>query len=123
MKNLATCTALSSIVFLSGCHDPRLLATAILGPSGGRIAGPGVALDLPAGALGKDVSISISIATETPKEYALVAPVFHFEPDGLQFDVPVRAELTTTTPGVFGALLWSRPGGQGGYDVVGLADH
>lgn len=95
------------------------LASALIGDEGGRIEAPGLTLEIPAGALGEPIQLSVFEAPSPFPERELLTPVFRFEPDGLTFDAPATVELTIPD-GQAGVVFWSRPDGSG-YELVGLA--
>lgn len=103
---------LSFALALAGCaklpwDDPSLLASARIGPEGGRIEAGDVALDIPAGALGETTEIRIRASEESPEGISLLSSVYRFEPAGLTFSQPVQLthELPDASSGV---LLWTR---------------
>lgn len=68
--------------------------SAVIGASGGTIEAAPVRLEVPAGAVPENASITVSIARDvTPEGYAPVTPVFRFEPEGLTFDKPVKVKI------------------------------
>lgn len=92
---------------------------------GGKIAlADGTELDVPAGALPPGVeTITVSSSTiPAPAEYRTVAPIYVFGPDGTVFLKPVTISFPVTVPGGTNTadltILWSRPRGQPGFDMV-----
>ena len=77
-------------------------ATPITAASGGQVTGTGVTLDIPAGALAADTTITIDIKDKS--KYAdsgnIAVNVFEFGPDGTTFSapVPITLDLYGKTP-------------------------
>lgn len=93
--------------------------------TGGQVAlSDGTRLDIPAGALppGVDTITVTSSTAPAPTEYRTVAPIYVFGPDGTVFLKPVTISFPVTVPaGTSTAdltILWSRPRGQAGFDMV-----
>lgn len=102
---------LLALFVLAACGDglrgERLVAVAVIGTEGGTIEGEGIALDVPAGALARATTIKIS-ATDSPlgEAYVALSPVFRFEPDGLQFAMPVAVRIDAAGADS-GVVLWT----------------
>ncbi len=98
--------------------------THAVGVGGGEIELEGTTLDIPAGALAKDVDITLTSTTEAaPEGYANLSPVFRFEPAGLTFLVPVSARFTlehTSTRGT--TVFWSNSSETAVQNVGGTLD-
>src|SRR2546421_7855492 len=72
-------------------------ASAVIGPGGGMLAvSGGAALEIPAGALAKDTTITISQSSAQAPGGAL-SPVYDFGPDGTTFSKPVTVTFTVPT--------------------------
>ena len=114
------------VLAVSGCTpfpwDPPegFLTSAIIGPEGGRIDGPGVSLDVPAGALDDATEISIHLSSTGPAGYDLHAPVYRFEPDGLEFARPVWVSIEAPEAPLGSVLLWSRARDPSSFEVAGF---
>jgi hypothetical protein len=116
------------LLALAACGDglrgERVVAVAVVGTEGGTIEGEGIALEIPAGALGERTTITISTAETTLDESKVaLSPVFRFEPDGLEFATPVAVRIAA--PGADrGVVLWTEKNGRtfewAGYVTAGV---
>jgi hypothetical protein len=108
-------------LLLAGCAsfpwDQTVLASEIVGPEGGRIEAPGVALEVPAGALTQSEEISI-LAAEAPDERLGFLSFYRFEPDGLVFESPAMIAMAVPEDS-YGAILWTRPGSDTEFQALG----
>jgi hypothetical protein len=89
-----------------------------VGPPGGSVVVAGVRLDIPAGALTADATISIAARAPADFPYQdqleLLTPVFVFQPEGLQFALPVTVTFDPFPSAPDGAtVFWSRAAGGG----------
>jgi hypothetical protein len=117
-----------ALLVCAACGDDlrgeRVVAVAVIGAEGGTIEGNGIALDVPAGALGEATTITISTAaTPLDENYVALSPVFQFEPDGLTFEKPVAVRIAA--PGAeTGVVLWTAKHGRtlewAGYVTAGV---
>jgi hypothetical protein len=80
--------------------------------------GTEVTLDIPAGAVDRATTITISSASDVQLADALGA-IYHFEPAGLVFAEPVAITLALPPGVAAGDVYWSRPNGAEGFDNVG----
>jgi len=80
---------------LAACSDDARapIATAVVGPQGGRLEAPGMSLDIPAGALGESAEISVFVEARSLPGREILSPVLRFEPDGLTFDQPATVSV------------------------------
>ncbi|MFL5312394.1 MAG: hypothetical protein ACJ79H_18320 [Myxococcales bacterium] len=86
-------------------------ASAVIGPSGGMLAmAGGAALEIPAGALAKDTTITIAQVSEQSSGGAL-SPVYEFGPDGTTFSKPVTVTFTVPSGTGAGSVYWTAPQG------------
>lgn len=92
---------------------------------GGSVAlADGTKIEVPPGALPEGVTlISVTSSTEAaPSSYTTYTPSFTFAPDGAVFEKPLTVSFPVTLPSGVGTgdvtVLWSRPAGQPGYDMV-----
>jgi hypothetical protein len=84
------------------------------GPQGGSLTLEGTTLEIPAGALDGNQSISITSTTDVPPSGVTnLSPIYRFGPEGLTFKVPVAIHMSfaggTATP----VIVWSTIGGSG----------
>jgi hypothetical protein len=91
---------------------------AIVGPEGGVLSGQGVTLTIPPGALLEARELSLT-TTEEAAPTAAISPVFRFEPEGLEFELPVHVSVDVADEAV-GTLYWSKQGIDG-FEPAGLA--
>lgn len=91
---------------------------------GGSVAlSDGAEIVVPPGALppGVETITVTSTVTPAPAEYETVSPVYHFEPDGAVFLVPLTVKLPCNLPAGASTddfvVLWSRQRHEG-YDMV-----
>lgn len=106
-----------------GSGETRTVA--IDNATGGAIAlSDGTELKVPAGALPEGVTeISVtSSATPAPAEYKTISPVYEFGPEGAVFLKPLTISFPVSVPAGTSTsdltILWSRPRGQPGFDMV-----
>lgn len=89
--------------------DTPSAVVATVGPAGGFVAGPGVTVAIPPGALGSDVAITVSDDGVPPAGYEVTGKVYRFRPAGLRFAVPV----TVTMPGAAPSrMFWTLEGSE-----------
>jgi len=100
-------------------------AVTIDNTTGGTVAlKDGTTLEVPAGALppGVETITVTSSTTPAPTEYKTVAPIYVFGPEGTVFLKPVTISFPVTVPDGISTsdltILWSRPRGQAGFDMV-----
>jgi len=102
MSRACTIGYLLWLVTAYGCDStevsgPRYGVEGVIGPGGGRVAGPrGTELDVPAGALDEESIVTITEAMEgfpDPRNLELRSPVFAFEPHGTTFATPVTIRI------------------------------
>ncbi len=91
---IAGLTALLLALVVASCASPSTLPT--IGPAGGELRLPGATLTIPAGALDRDVAISIERLDEGVVEPAVALPgtVLRFGPAGLTFLTPVTLTVS-----------------------------
>jgi len=113
------------VVLLAACGtqgpeggDPSGASSSKLGATGGVIELAGdVKLEVPAGALGTEETISISQSdSAAPAEHVPLSPLFDFGPDGITFAQPVSVTLAFTGPGDNPAIYWSTA--DGGFEAL-----
>jgi hypothetical protein len=104
----SACTIFAALVSACGSSSANAPSSATVGPSGGSIDADGVRLDIPAGALPNDVSISIVATTDAPPpDYDGLSPVFEFSPDGLTFAKPARVAIVYHDDPSAASIVWS----------------
>lgn len=91
---------------------------AVVGPEGGVLSGQGVTLTIPPGALVEPRELSLTTTVADAPSTA-ISPVFRFEPEGLEFDLPVHVSVNVADDAV-GTLYWSKSGAAG-FEPAGLA--
>ena len=87
-----------------------LVARAQIGPAGGVLEGPGVRLEVPAGALLDEVFIQVQRApasTLASDEHTLFSDVYLFEPAGLRFEVAARVFFDVPAAPEGAVVFWS----------------
>jgi hypothetical protein len=112
---------LVAVPFVAACQAPDFPVKRSVGLDGAHIEGKGFALDIPAGALDATHDLTIDLANFSPaRATAPISPLLHLEPAGLAFAMPVTMTLATP-PDVVGVVIWSRPGDEHSFDIVGTA--
>ncbi len=94
---------ISLLIILQACSSdndpagpPDTNPVETIGSAGGVVEGEGglVNLNIPAGALGTEVAISIARATDTPSDPGMIGTsLYEFGPDGLEFATPVNLRI------------------------------
>jgi hypothetical protein len=99
--------------------DASTSVSADIGPNGGSVAACGSVVAVPPGSLATTQTITVSCdPTATVAGYALLSPLYRFQPEGLTFARPVTVTLAFAgTPTSATSLYWSRAGGSG-YDAI-----
>jgi hypothetical protein len=98
--------ALFAVCLGAACGESAKSPT--VGPSGGSVSAEGISLQIPAGALGAETAISITVAGDAPA--GALSKLFAFEPDGTTFAAPVTISFPVPD-GTSGAVIfWSKPG-------------
>jgi len=93
---------------------PPTGVTLEVGPQGGELSYAGARLVIPPGALDHTVALGLFRTEEAPPEgYTAYSEVWRFEPDGLVFALPIRAELPFVGDAERATIFWSRPDGDG----------
>jgi hypothetical protein len=69
-------------------------ASAVIGPAGGKVQGEGVSIDVPAGALDENVTITATENGDAPAGHGALSPVYQFGPEGTVFKKPITITLT-----------------------------
>jgi hypothetical protein len=82
-----------------------------------------VKLTIPAGALDRDVTITVATSSDPtpPPGYQTTSPVYVFGPDGLVFSKPVTITMAFTDDGQPVSAFWSTMAGDGFDDIGGTA--
>lgn len=114
-------------LWCSGCvlyapDRPNVVASEIVGTEGARIEGPGIALDVPAGALGRTTKITISVADEVMSRFERHSPIYRFEPEGLEFETPVRVEIDAAGAPLGSVVMWTRHGDPSVFEFAGFVE-
>jgi hypothetical protein len=90
-----------------------------IGAKGGSLTlGTGVSLQVPAGALDKDVEIGVEEVTGTVEGFTLGSKRYKFTPEGITFATPVTVSLEQSTPADSQSIFWTKAGGAAGYDKL-----
>jgi hypothetical protein len=101
---------------------PQEIAKNTIGATGGEIDSSGVKLTIPAGALDRNVTITVATSPDpAPSDYVAASPVFVFGPDGLTFAKPITVTMAFTDDGQPVSAFWSTTTGNGFDDIGGTA--
>ena len=108
---METVSLVLAVVLAGGCSgDDDPADTGVIGPGGGSLAGAGIALTIPAGALDADVEIGISdTGGDAPDGFTASSPIFRFTPDGLSFTVPIAVSIDFSGVADGIGVIWSLP--------------
>jgi hypothetical protein len=94
-----------------------------IGPSGGTVEAPGFTLIIPAGALTREERIEITWRTEAaPEGFVAESPIYHLEPAGLEFALPVTAIVHVPGIAPRTRVVWSKLGDPGFDDLGGTIE-
>src|SRR5262245_9925015 len=110
-----------AVVVLSGClpaADDGIVRKEI-GPEGGTLEGYGMRVDVPPGALAQVTELTLE-ALDGAAPTAALSPLYRFGPDGLDFALPIHAEVTVPED-ARGTLYWSLRDNDAGFRAVGFA--
>lgn len=107
-KNRIVWTALCGLL-VAACHtDPKGTASGAIGPSGGTVHFDDVTLQVPEGALDRDVVIRMVRTEESaPSPYVARTAVYRFEPEGLVFLRPTTVRFAVNADAGNLAVLWT----------------
>jgi hypothetical protein len=99
-----------------GSNESELPSNARVGPSGGTVEKAGVKIEVPPGAVDRDVTIEITADAPSPTGFRVNGSTYRFEPAGLEFakDVAVTFPTGTSADTVF----WTLPAASDRYDRV-----
>jgi ZU5 domain len=125
--SMARITCLCALVMAlggaAGCSDdpaaPRQLpddVSAPVGEKGGTLKASGLTLEIPAGALDKEVRISVTNAGQSaPKELRAeqLSDVYEFGPEGTKFDKEVKVTFQAKTDDPKAAVYFTKEDGSG----------
>lgn len=106
-----------------GCVEPRAgrVFSAEVGPEGGTLAGGGVTLTIPAGALEQPETLKVHVDdVPAPDGGAARSPVYRFEPAGLELLELALVEVDVDGDDV-GTLLWTTLDDPDVFEEIGLA--
>lgn len=105
-----------SIMLAASCSQRSEPVTRTIGPQGGKVEISGATLVVPAGALDREVDVTLSRTSDAaPAGYAAQSPLFSLEPSGLTF--LSAAELTLDfTGGTDGLAVFLSAAAGGGYE-------
>jgi formylglycine-generating enzyme required for sulfatase activity len=82
--------------------------TEVVGDKGGVVRFDDVVLDIPAGALAREQSITIRKTAEpAPEGYVAASALYRFEPDGLSFMQPITVTIDAPTSARDASIIWS----------------
>jgi hypothetical protein len=102
---------------------PRVVARAMVGARGGVLAGGGVSLGIPAGALPAMTELTVTVDASASTGRAMpLSPVLRFGPAGVRFAEPVLINVEIPA-GVVGRLYWTREGDETTFEPVGYAEN
>ncbi|MGV3620430.1 MAG: hypothetical protein ACO1OB_06420, partial [Archangium sp.] len=95
-------------------------STEQVGAMGGTVELEGTTLDIPAGALPEGTSITVTSSTvAAPVQFESFSPVFKFEPEGLEFDKPVKIQMRAVSPGGSKLVIfWTKKGNPNEYEEL-----
>jgi hypothetical protein len=96
--------------------DSPSVTTQTVGAAGGAVSAAGVALTIPAGALGGDTEITVTTIGTQVSGYVALSPIFSFGPAGTTLLKPATIAITLTTPAADATIFWSNA--AGGYDAL-----
>jgi hypothetical protein len=100
-----------------GGNAPGTPVTQTVGAAGGSVSVAGAVLQIPAGALPADTTISITPnAGSIPSGYTGLSQLYAFAPDGTVFQKPATITLTPSSQGSSPVVFWSNA--SGGYDAL-----
>ena len=86
-------------------------ATALVGPSGGRLALGNMVLEVPAGALAENTELRVEVVEEgTP--FSTFSPVLRFAPEGLRFATPARIAVPFLGANNHATIFWRQSRGS-----------
>jgi hypothetical protein len=89
------------------------MASKMIGPAGGELAIGIVTIVVPPGALTSPQTLSVKSVSSVPTEYAAYSALFRFEPEGLEFLVPITVKFSVSEKGSSPlAVFWSARGSQ-----------
>jgi hypothetical protein len=111
---LALATACTGDLAIDADHP----LSASVDPDGGSLDGDGVRLDVPAGAVDQDVTLTAFPSTIAVSGLTSVSPVWTFGPDGTQFGKPVTVHLALTADGTAEAIWWTKPGDLTSFELL-----
>lgn len=103
-----TVLSLLLVVALTACDDGGATGRGTIGPEGGTLWGDGVQIDVPAGALARDLEIRVEPITVPAGYQAVGATAFRFQPEGLRFDAPVTVRFDVSPEQGDVTVFWSR---------------
>ena len=96
------------VVSLMACDGSGGTGPRTIGAQGGTVRADGVTLDVPAGALDRDVEIAV-VPVALPSGYRGIGPdAFRFEPAGLRFEMPVTVRFDGSSAAAGATVFWSR---------------
>jgi hypothetical protein len=107
-----------------GSNDAAPSANARVGPGGGTVENAGVRIEVPPGALDREVTIEISADAPSPTGFRVDGSTYRFEPAGLVFAKDVAVTFPTGRGGE--TVFWTLPGSSDRYDRVAteiVGDH
>jgi hypothetical protein len=108
----SACSSASGAGTPDGTNGTNEPATATIGAAGGSVTGDGVRLDVPAGALASDVTISaVASSDPAPDGYEALSSIFVFSPDGLTFSKPATVTIAFEGDATEAAIAWSNATG------------
>ncbi|MFN0246227.1 MAG: choice-of-anchor D domain-containing protein [Kofleriaceae bacterium] len=113
----------ATVVRDAGIDGPADVVSQTIGPSGGSVVVPGFTLVIPAGALSSEQVIEISWNNEpAPPGFVAESPMYHLEPAGLEFALPVIATVHLPSIAPRTRVVWSKRGDAGFDDLGGTIE-
>ena len=118
---LITPLAAFALIIAGSCasHGPKPLASKVVGPEGAHMEAPGIALDIPPGAIAGSQTISIFAGPPAANGETPLAKAFRFEPSGLEFAHPISVHLDVPA-GANGLVRWTRLGDPANFEFAGF---
>lgn len=118
MHNLSRIlSAIALATALTQCGPSPSSNSAAVGPSGGTLTLGGVTIVIPAGAVDRTVTLSVTPIDDRPGGYTLEGRAFRFAPAGLRFSSPITVSLPGQPSGA-SSIYWSVEGDESRFERV-----
>jgi hypothetical protein len=129
MRRILTVVAVSFVSVIAGsagCSNSSKdsqassVSSSTIGSSGGLVKGDGVELDIPAGALSNDQTITVAATSDSaPDGVSALSPIYRFSPDGLVFAKPVVIKIAFSGDATGARVFWTKASSASFEDVGG----